>query len=83
LSSIAKFTLGSLAGRPELSNLRKDGRSQRCALANNLAANAADMVKAGHGGTMMFWAGTVKARSAPAKASKLWVKQVLTVLPAF
>jgi hypothetical protein len=29
---------------------RKDGRSQRGALANNLAANAADMVKAVHGG---------------------------------
>jgi hypothetical protein len=28
--------------------LRKDGRSQRGALANNLAANAADMVKAVH-----------------------------------
>jgi hypothetical protein len=34
--------------------LRIDGRSQRCALANNLAANAADMVKAVHqGGTML------------------------------
>jgi hypothetical protein len=32
----------------EISKMRKDGRSQRGALANNLAANAADMVKAGH-----------------------------------
>jgi hypothetical protein len=37
-----------LAGRPALSNLRKDGRSQRGALANNLAANTADRVKAVH-----------------------------------
>jgi hypothetical protein len=52
-------------GRPELSNLRKDGRSQRCALANNLAANAADMVKAVHDErTMMRCVGTVKARKA-------------------
>jgi hypothetical protein len=28
--------------------LRKDGRSQRCALANNLAANAGSLVKAVH-----------------------------------
>jgi hypothetical protein len=33
--------------------LRKDGRSQRGALANNLRANAADMVKAVHGRTMI------------------------------
>jgi hypothetical protein len=33
--------------------MRKDGRSQRDALANNLRANAADMVKAVHGRTMI------------------------------
>jgi len=40
--------------------LRKDGRSQRGALANNLRANAADMVKAVHGGTMICHARPVK-----------------------
>jgi hypothetical protein len=38
-----------LAGRPKLLDRRKDGRRQRCPLANNLAANAADLVKAVHG----------------------------------
>jgi hypothetical protein len=46
-----------------LSRWRKDGRSQRHALANNLAANAADMVKAvDHGRTMMRPPYSVKAR---------------------
>jgi hypothetical protein len=40
--------------------LRKDGRSQRDALANNLRANAADMVKAVHGGTMICHVSIVK-----------------------
>jgi hypothetical protein len=40
--------------------LRKDGRSQRDALANNLRANAADMVKAVHGGTMICHVPIVK-----------------------
>ncbi|MGB7690459.1 MAG: hypothetical protein WBL98_18465, partial [Pseudolabrys sp.] len=40
--------------------LRKDGRSQRDALANNLRANAADMVKAVHGGTMICRVSIVK-----------------------
>src|SRR6187551_1589351 len=40
----------SLAGRPKLSIRRTDGRSQRRSLANNLAANAADMVEAVHCG---------------------------------
>jgi hypothetical protein len=39
-----------LASGVALSRWRKDGRSQRRALANNLAANAADMVKAVHFG---------------------------------
>ena len=39
-----------LAGRPKLSIRRTDGRSQRRSLANNLAANAADMVEAAHCG---------------------------------
>jgi hypothetical protein len=46
-------SVAPLAGRRAISSLRKDGRSQRCALANNLRANAADMVKAVHGGTMI------------------------------
>ena len=48
---------GPLAGRPYVSIRRKDGRSQRGSLANNLPANAADLVKADHGRTM------VKARA--------------------
>jgi hypothetical protein len=47
--------------------LRKDGRSQRGALANNLRANAADMVKAVHGGTMMCHVRPVKRRLQMAK----------------
>ncbi|HET9534441.1 MAG TPA: hypothetical protein VFP43_03730, partial [Mesorhizobium sp.] len=49
-----------LAGRRAISKLRKDGRSQRGALANNLRANAADMVKAVHGGTMICHVHPVK-----------------------
>ncbi|MGB3656362.1 MAG: hypothetical protein WBA14_00310, partial [Pseudolabrys sp.] len=49
-----------LAGRRAISKLRKDGRSQRDALANNLRANAADMVKAVHGGTMICRTSPVK-----------------------
>src|SRR6185437_8157379 len=63
-----------------LSRWRKDGRSQRGALANNLAANAADMVKAvHHGRTMMRRADTVKA----CNAGTARVKRPLTILPAF
>src|ERR1700704_6715481 len=40
--------LASLAGRPMISIARKDGHSQRDSLANNLPADAADMVKAVH-----------------------------------
>jgi hypothetical protein len=50
-------------------NLRKDGRSQRGALANNLRANAADMVKAVHGGTMICHVHIVKRRPKPAKST--------------
>jgi molybdopterin-guanine dinucleotide biosynthesis protein len=72
--------VGPLAGRPAISTLRKDGRSQRDALANNLRANAADMVKAvHHGRTMMRRADTVKARNAGAAR----VKQPLTIFTAF
>ncbi|HEY5962838.1 MAG TPA: hypothetical protein VIU42_02360, partial [Xanthobacteraceae bacterium] len=39
------------------SRLRKDGLSQRCALANNLPANAADCVKADHAAGQ--WSNTV------------------------
>jgi hypothetical protein len=42
----------------------KDGRSQRSSLANNLAANATDLVKADHGGTMGNANLNVKAVSA-------------------
>jgi len=52
--------VGPLAGRPAISTLRKDGRSQRDALANNLRANAADMVKAVHAGTMICRVPVVK-----------------------
>ena len=41
-----------LAWRPMISIERKDGHSQRDSLANNLPANAADMVKAVHGQRM-------------------------------
>jgi len=47
--------------------LRKDGRSQRGALANNLRANAADMVKAVHGGTMICRVRAVKHQAQPAQ----------------
>jgi hypothetical protein len=47
--------------------LRKDGRSQRDALANNLRANAADMVKAVHGGTMICHARIVKVLDEPSQ----------------
>jgi hypothetical protein len=47
--------------------LRKDGRSQRDALANNLRANAADMVKAVHGGTMICRARIVKVSDEPSQ----------------
>jgi hypothetical protein len=40
--------------------MRKDGRSQRDALANNLRANAADMVKAVRGRTMICCVFAVK-----------------------
>jgi hypothetical protein len=43
------MALALLAGRPLVSKRRKDGRSQRLSLANNLPANAADVVKAVHG----------------------------------
>jgi len=39
---------GLLAGRPKISMRRTDGRSQRMSLADNLQANAADVVKAVH-----------------------------------
>jgi hypothetical protein len=39
---------------------RKDGLSQRFALANNPAANAADEGQAGHEATMMFCSAHVK-----------------------
>jgi hypothetical protein len=39
---------GLLAGRQKISKVRKDGRSQRGSLANNLRANAADMIKTVH-----------------------------------
>jgi hypothetical protein len=59
--------------------LRKDGRSQRFALADNLAANAADMVKAGHcARTMLRRAATVK----PAGSVTPKVKPVLTIFAA-
>jgi hypothetical protein len=45
--------------------LRKGGRSQRDALANNLRANAADKVKAVHGGTMICRAYAVKVLPQP------------------
>jgi hypothetical protein len=62
-----------LAGRPAISSLRKDGRSQRDALANNLRANAADMVKAVHAGTMICHAVAVKvAAQAPQITGKNW-----------
>jgi len=53
-------SVAPLAGRRAISSLRKDGRSQRYALANNLRANAADMVKAVHGGTMICRVRAVK-----------------------
>jgi hypothetical protein len=60
------MTPGGPAGRRlAISTLRKDGRSQRCALANNLAANAADMVKAVHGGTMICRVHAVKVWPQP------------------
>jgi len=52
--------------------LRKDGRSQRCALANNLAANAADMVKAVHqGGTMLELAASRQEAEKAAKRREM------------
>jgi hypothetical protein len=47
--------------------LRKDGRSQRDALANNLRANAADMVKAVHGRTMICRVFAVKVSDEPSQ----------------
>jgi hypothetical protein len=59
---------------------RKDGRSQRGALANNRAANAAAMVKAVHlGRTMLVRAYSVKTRRAAAAT----VKKPLTIPAAF
>src|SRR5262249_14145224 len=49
-----KRPAASLAGRPRISIERIDGRSQRRSLANNLPANAADVVKAVHRGAQ--WA---------------------------
>jgi hypothetical protein len=43
------IALALLAGRPMVSKMRKDGRSQRMSLANNLPADAADRVVAVHG----------------------------------
>jgi hypothetical protein len=37
-----------LAGRQKISKVRNDGRSQRGSLANNLRANAADVIKTVH-----------------------------------
>jgi hypothetical protein len=56
--------------------LRKDGRSQRCALANNLAANAMSLVKAVHQGGTMLELGASRqdphlARTGPAKRRKM------------
>src|SRR6187551_1353638 len=59
----------SLAGRPKLSIRRTDGRSQRGLLADNLAANAADMVEAAHcGGEWASASGQSRAASGPAPA---------------
>ena len=64
------MTVPGPAGRASmsLSIRRKDGRSQRCALANNLPANAADCVKAVHGRTMVQPPAAVKAR--PSRPSR-------------
>ena len=68
--------------------MRKDGRSQRGALANNLPANAVDMAKAVHGRTMVC---RVRAVKVLAKATENTgnnsiagrVKRCLTILRTF
>src|SRR5215475_14304599 len=57
-----------LAGRPRISIERIDGRSQRRSLANNLPANAADVVKAVHGAAQ--WGSRLNAsRGGPEKSA--------------
>jgi hypothetical protein len=48
----------------KISTVRKDGRSQRMSLANNLRANAANLGLAVHGGTMVEEADGVKVLTA-------------------
>ena len=77
-----------LAGRPAISTTRKDGRSQRGALANNLRANAADRVKAVHGRTMICRAHAVKVLPKPTQNTgknsiARQVKLRLTILLTF
>jgi hypothetical protein len=60
-------SIGPAGRRPAISTVRKDGRSQRRSLANNLRANAADMVKAVHGRTMICHALIVKVPDEPSQ----------------
>jgi hypothetical protein len=75
--------LGLLAGRPKISGQeKKDGRSQRGWLANNLPANAADVVQAVHcGGRMGKQVAPVKGRiDRPTVAAKTRLKSTYAVL---
>src|SRR5215813_11829249 len=81
-------SIGPAGRRPAISTTRKDGRSQRGALANNLRANAADMVKAVHGCTMICRAHAVKVlakstQNTGKNSIAAQVKRCLTILLAF